>query len=116
MGRNQHSIAPVPKRLRLPRAWKSPSDVVDYLRAVARQVERGRLDARIGDTLITAAKAARGAMGDVARAAELNEWRSLVARAEAVARAGEAHEVESRERMDEDDENIYTTPEPSGVR
>jgi hypothetical protein len=90
----------------LPKLGNSAKSVRRYLSAVARAVEDGSISANQAKECTSAAKGVLRAVEIETKAAELAEWRDLVERAEAVAKAGEAHEVESRERMDEADADV----------
>lgn len=75
-----------PVRLQLPPLGESELEIARYLAAVADGVRSGRIDARIGDTLVSAARVALTAIKRVAEGREIEQLESMYERAEQLAR------------------------------
>jgi hypothetical protein len=82
--------------LKLPPLGATEESVRRYLAAVAKHVAIGDLSPRHADVLIKAAKGALAAIRDKHKRDEVEELKKLLAAAEAMNRAGLAHEAAER--------------------
>lgn len=86
----------IPDGLELPELGDTEDSVRLYLFAVAQHVAAGRLDPRVADSIVCAVKAGLKAIGDGLKRTKIAQLKALVERAEAVNRAGLAHEAADR--------------------
>jgi len=82
--------------LKVPAIGSSEDSVRRYLAAVAKALAEGDLDPRYADSMIAAAKGALAAIRDKHKRDEVEELKKLLKAAEAVNRAGIAHEAAER--------------------
>ena len=84
---------------KLPPLSDDEGSVRRYCHAVTRELIAGRLDPRAADTLIAAAREVRQSIGQERDRLVMTDLREMLARAEAVSRAGAAHAADARRHL-----------------
>lgn len=103
-----------PQGLVFPKIGKTEESIRRYLATVARYLGEGRLDPRVADSMIAAAKGALQAVRERFKRLEVNELQTLVNRAEAVSRAGRAYESDDRQNRVTDAAGAADAADPAG--
>lgn len=83
-------------KLELPPVGNTEGAIREYLAAVAEAVGKGRLDQRVADTCISAAKASLAALKQANAKGEIKRLQQMLKQAQGLQRAGAQHEAADR--------------------